>query len=359
MKSLRITFVLPVTNNLPIGGFKIVYQYANELVQRGHTVTICFTYSARPEVYRLLNYAGKIKHRLFPRFKNHYRVTWFKIDPRIRLIFDVINKNELPNADAVIATSAPTATFVAHLKKEKGRKYYLIQSSETWWYDDEDELNNTYRLGLINMAISQELVEKVYRVSGVKPVYLPDFYNNREFFVSNNVENRSNTVALLNHTQASKRTKFGMDVLKDVKKLVPDLKVELFGAYPIETKLPNYFSYTYQATPAQLRDEVFGKAKVYLLPSVLEGWGLTGIEAMASGAALVASRIGGIEDYANDENSLLVAPDDHEGFVSAVTELLKNNSKRISLSTKALSLLPLYSIEASVDKLEKVLETMF
>ena len=79
---------------------------------------------------------------------------------------------------------------------------------------------------------------------------------------------------------------------------------------------------------------------------------------MASGAALVASRIGGIEDYANDENSLLVAPDDHEGFVSAVTELLKNNSKRISLSTKALSLLPLYSIEASVDKLEKVLETM-
>ena len=134
--------------------------------------------------------------------------------------------------------------------------------------------------------------------------------------------------------------------------------MELFGAYPIETKLPNYFSYTYQATPAQLRDEVFGKAKVYLLPSVLEGWGLTGIEAMASGAALVASRIGGIEDYANDENSLLVAPDDHEGFVSAVTELLKNNSKRISLSTKALSLLPLYSIEASVDKLEKVLETM-
>ncbi|KGH65876.1 hypothetical protein X291_04295 [Oenococcus oeni IOEB_C23] len=352
---MRINFVLPPATEQPIGGYKIVFQYANKLAKIGFDVTISFCYRVYP-TFSHITYqkAARLKYHLFghgyPR-----EICWFHLDHRVKLLFDLISKYEFPDSDVVIATAAPTASMVADLPQSKGTKYYFIQNFETWWFDENiDKLNQTFNLGLNNIVISKELRQKVIESGAPEPYYLPNFYDHQEFYLTRKIENRINKVALLNHIQLTKRTKFGLEILSEVKKIVPDLQVELFGAYPAPDKLPDYVNFTYQARPKDLR-RIYGESKIYLLPSVLEGWVLTGMEAMASGTMVVSSRIGGITDYANDNNSILIAPDNKKEFVDAIVSGLTNDNMRISLSKHALKDVQRYRINESINILKRIL----
>src|SRR3546814_17960981 len=58
---MRISFVLPCSGRYPLGGFRIVYEYANRLADRGHQVSIVH-FAAFPELMttkRLLRAAGQ------------------------------------------------------------------------------------------------------------------------------------------------------------------------------------------------------------------------------------------------------------------------------------------------------------
>ncbi|MDB7775552.1 glycosyltransferase family 4 protein [Lactiplantibacillus plantarum] len=352
----KVNFILPATNDKPIGGYKIVYQYANELSRRGYTVTINFLFRVIPKtscfyLERLKRVKWRLKKPAFPA----QQVTWFKLDDKIRINPNVVGYDDVPDADVVIGTAAVTAEYVKALPDRAGRKFYFIQSYETWWYDNTESLEATYRLGMTNIVISKDLKQKVEKVSGLPVAYLPNFYDEQEFFIEQPIRSRKNTVALLNHIQESKRTKFGLNVLKKVHQEVPDLQVELFGAYQPVEPLPDYVHFTYQATPKQLRSEIYGSSKVYLMPSVLEGWGLTGTEAMASGAVLVASRIGGIIEYANDANSVLVDPDDLEGFVHEIVDLLRNDERLFKIATQGCRSVRKYTLEMATNRLTSIL----
>ncbi|HWN72720.1 MAG TPA: hypothetical protein VNN15_02810, partial [Solirubrobacterales bacterium] len=45
---MRIVFVLPARSAAPVGGFKVVYEYANRLVERGHEVALVHPWRSRP-----------------------------------------------------------------------------------------------------------------------------------------------------------------------------------------------------------------------------------------------------------------------------------------------------------------------
>jgi trehalose synthase len=65
------------------------------------------------------------------------------------------------------------------------------------------------------------------------------------------------------------------------------------------------------------------RATVVVQKSLAEGFGLTVAEAMWKGRAVVASRVGGIQDQIREgETGLLVDPDDLEAFAGAVVSLI-------------------------------------
>lgn len=357
--SMKITYVLPPNLNVPAGGYKVVYQYANELVKKGHQVNIVFLKNVIPNLKWYSNQAirNKINSFFGRTVKNVKNISWFPIDHRVKLYFDVEKEKDFPIADAIIATAAPT-TYISKLGPQVGRQFYFIQGYEEWWYKNgESSLLNTFRLpNMTNIVISHELECKVKDATDKKLKYLPNFYDPKEFFLENDIELRNNVVALLNHSQETKRTKLGIEILKEVKKQIPDLSVELFGVPEIPKNLPEYFHGTQMANPDQLRKNIFGRAKIYLLPSVLEGWGLTGMEAMASGSAVVASKIGGIVDYANDTNSVLVEPDHKDQFIKEIVELLNNDKKRQQIAKKGYQDVQKYRIEKSTLLLESILQ---
>lgn len=93
------------------------------------------------------------------------------------------------------------------------------------------------------------------------------------------------------------------------------------------------------ATRLGLRDEVrflgfvsdmpafLSKIDICILPSLLEGLGVSVLEAMAAGKAVIASRVGGLPELVIDSvTGLLVPPRDIEGLAQAISTLAGDRS---------------------------------
>ncbi|MBN1147694.1 MAG: glycosyltransferase family 4 protein [Anaerolineales bacterium] len=66
-----------------------------------------------------------------------------------------------------------------------------------------------------------------------------------------------------------------------------------------------------------------GRSDILFMPSLSEGLPVVGVQALAMGLALVASRVGGFVDLVDDgKNGYLVAPEKPDGYQRALVELL-------------------------------------
>jgi mannosyltransferase len=75
---------------------------------------------------------------------------------------------------------------------------------------------------------------------------------------------------------------------------------------------------------------------IYAFTSRNEGFGLTLLEAMASGAALVAARAGGAERVVTDgETGILVAPGDAPALVAALEPLMRDPAFAAEMGRRA------------------------
>jgi glycosyltransferase involved in cell wall biosynthesis len=75
---------------------------------------------------------------------------------------------------------------------------------------------------------------------------------------------------------------------------------------------------------------------VFAFPSRLEGSPNALLEAMACGVAVVATRIGGVVDLIDDEETgLLIPPDDAEALSIAIDRLLRDAPLRAALGDRA------------------------
>ncbi len=106
---------------------------------------------------------------------------------------------------------------------------------------------------------------------------------------------------------------------------------------------------------------VYDAADILLLPSlVMEGFGLTLIEAMARGRPVIAVNRGGPLDIVVDGlNGLLVEPDDPAAIAAAVRRLVRDEEFRSSVQRAALGIVrQRFTIEGTVRTLEEYLFTL-
>lgn len=95
---------------------------------------------------------------------------------------------------------------------------------------------------------------------------------------------------------------------------------------------------------------------VFVMPSLKEGLGLSLMEAMAAGLAVIGSDVGGIKSLIqHNRTGLLVQPADSEGLSKAILELLDNSQQRKSLGDNAREFIARnFSAEQMVNLTEKM-----
>jgi glycosyltransferase involved in cell wall biosynthesis len=324
---LKLTFILPFPPTKPVGGAKVVYEYANRLADKGHQVVVLHSLK-RPFKK---NKSPLWWKRLVFKLRKVERPNWFALDKAVesRIVPEISDKY-VPDGDAVISTWWQMAYALDKIIDSKGRKFNLIQDYEIW--ENQQELvHQSYRLPLAHLVIARYLGKLVHRYSGREPLYLPNAIDGRQFFVSRSIDSRKpESVIMLYSDESRKGSKIGLDALVKVKADFPGLTATLFGVGEKPEDLPDWV--TYYKRPTTLR-ELYNDHAIMISPSLGEGWALPPAEAMACGCAVVCTDIGGHADYAkHQETALLVEPGNAIALAEKLSILLMRPEKRIELA---------------------------
>lgn len=350
-EKMKITFCLPSLPDVPVGGFKVVFEYANSLVERGHEVSIvCFT---NQKFNIVKNYA--IKYYLSQLYK-HFYPKWFPLDQRVRRIATPYrNETHFPDSDIVFATAVNTAEIVYKLPKRCGRKFYLIQDFENWSFSDE-EVYKTYQMGMNNIVVSQWLYELVSKFDpDVRLLKNP--IDTRNFSIINQIEERNPLeIAMLYHYGEHKGVPIALEALSLVRQQCPNIHVTMFGACEKREEIDKeWISYYQNQTALQLRN-IYNNTAIFVCASINEGFGLTGAESMACGCALVSTAYKGVFEYASNENAMLSPINDSYALAENIIRLIENNELRFKLAHKGSEDLKAFSLNLAVDKFEEIIE---
>jgi len=125
-------------------------------------------------------------------------------------------------------------------------------------------------------------------------------------------------------------------------KLFPDVMLIIAGDGPMKEELYSMMEdhgLKERVLFLGFRDDVaqlLEAMDIFVLCSKSEGLPITLIEAMASGKAIVASRVGGIPEVIKDGvNGILISPDNPTELAEALVGLINDPTKRVRLGTKA------------------------
>jgi D-inositol-3-phosphate glycosyltransferase len=90
------------------------------------------------------------------------------------------------------------------------------------------------------------------------------------------------------------------------------------------------------AQPQELLPSYFAAADVVAVPSHYESFGMVALEALASGAAVVAANVGGLALTIEDGRSgLLFPPDDHAALAAQIEQLIERPTEAAVLRAGA------------------------
>jgi glycosyltransferase involved in cell wall biosynthesis len=102
---------------------------------------------------------------------------------------------------------------------------------------------------------------------------------------------------------------------------------------------------------------LYGKTQALIFPSLLEGFGLTVLEAMSQGAPVITSHTGALAEIAGDA-ALLVDPYSVESIGQAMSEVIDNDRLRTSLIEKGKRHIELFSWKETGEGLRRVIDTV-
>ena len=347
---MRIAFVLPCRSPVPIGGFSVVYRYANCLTERGHEVSVLHPRTRFPP----RGVDGKIKAEVW-RWRYRRRpdllAPWFRFSPGVRLTATRhLSDGPLPEADAVVATTWPTTAAVAEATAAGARGFYFIQGDEG---EGSPEGVGTWSLPLHKIVVSRWLEEKAVGLGeGSRTSRVPNGTDTDLWGVDLAADRREPRVgALLGDGKGREEI---LAALRIARAEVPGLRVAAFGTKPPPPELPGWVQYVQLPSPARLR-ALYNSCALFVQASRSEGWGLPATESMACGCALITCDNGGSREYATDGETALVVERSPQAFGDAIVRLLGDRELRLRLSRQGRERVLSFSWESATDEFEDVL----
>jgi len=350
---MKITFVLPGIGLS--GGVKAVFEFANYLQKRGHTVFVVYSlipikFGAKWYNFRFL--ASALLH-VIRDFRRSDYLDWFDLKANLIKV-PTLQENWIPNADIIVATWWETAYWVSKYSKQKGKKFYLAQHYETWG-GPKKKVDNSYKLGLRIIVNSTWLKNILENEVGVKVESLIFHSPDREQFYSESKRRSDNTIRILMPYRREnwKGSEDGIKVFKIVKEKFPYAQLIMFGP-ELKSEIPICTKYHKRPSNSQLR-RLYNSCDIFIFPSWYEGFGMPPMEAMACRLAVVTTNVGAVPDYAIPGKTALVSPPrDIKKMAQNVIKLIENKDLREEIAQNGCDYIKQFTWGKATEQLEEV-----
>jgi L-malate glycosyltransferase len=353
---LRITVLCPSYVWTPGGGFRVIYEYANHLVKRGHQVSIVhprrLKYAPKkpPE-----NLRGWVREKVFAarNLVSKPSIPWQPIDSRVNMLYvPSSDARYFPDADVLFASAWQTVQSVLECPPSKGEKFILIQGREV---DGDLQLveEKTWRSPLHRVVISKWIREMGESLGAGDMVYIPNAIDHERYRMKTPVKDRPLQVAMLYSDVKIKGAADGIAALQIVKQKIPGLKAIIFGIGPRRSWIPEWIEYHRNPDQQFIVDKIYNGSRVILSPSWMEGFALPPAEAAACGCAIVSTDSGGIREYVEDgRTGLLSAPKNPDALAENLCRVLGDDNLRIRLVEQAQQEIGLWNWDRSAELME-------
>lgn len=336
----KVVILFPGSAHRPIGGHKVVYEYANRFVADGYEVDMVYpAFKYRYGKFQLgeflwrfsyatLNYIIRYLFHLYSCRK------WFPLDKRIRehWVYS-LRKNHIPNADIYIATAIKTSVYLNSYKDvPNGSKLYFIQGYECWGDVSKTELHKTYHFPFRKIAVSHWL-KKVIEDTGESCTLIRNGFDFNYFSLAHPIETRSKFMICMGFSASPNKGSFdAIEALNIVKEKYPQLEINVFSAEHCPKFLPNWYHY-YRIPDQETHNRILNDSAIFIAPSWSEGFGLTVGEAMICGCAVVCADNPGHQEMAIHGKTALLSPiKDSKALASNIIQLIENDSLRYQIA---------------------------
>lgn len=304
------------------GGLKCVIQIANGLKEKGHDVSI---YAPRVYQLRHVNFYKKLKH-----IKTSCQVIFYN------------SEKQIPESDVIIATAWETAYVLDRLVEDKKtyKPVYFIQHIETWDYYNTGEMSENDHLALntytfpFHKIITSDWLEKYictpYKVPmGIDPVKeIPESEWRNPFYRE-------------------------QPIIVAIERGIPwkgdDIINKLAEEYPIQI---------YKNLSNEVLDSVLWRADIFLSASLVEGFNLPVLEAMAHGCCCITTVTGATPDYSDGGVGVLFVKRDTNSFKESIDYLCRDPKIIRRIGQNAQRLAKEWTIQRTINEFEKVLKDL-
>lgn len=354
---MKIVFVSPSPN--ASGGARVIARHAIALKQRGHDVTLVYPPRARAtwsETFRLLIGRHWRLSRLVGRASSHYdELDVAQIElPTRRPVTD----DDLPDADVVIATWWETAEWVSELSPRKGARAYFLQHYEVFEHLPVDRVRRTWSLPMHKIVVCDWLADIARNEYGDTDVsVVRNSVDTEQFDAPARERNPAPTVGFMYGAARFKGAQFAIEAIERLSDRRPSLKALSFGSTPPIRSLALPRCVDFFLDPSQsLIPKLYARCDVWIVPSLVEGFGLPILEAMACRTPVVSSHTGAAPDLLSGGAGILVEPGDSAALAAAVDRVLGlDETKWLQMSETGYALAHAYTWDHATNLFENAL----
>lgn len=189
-------------------------------------------------------------------------------------------------------------------------------------------IQRIYRQKISVICVSKALVEDISRFSGARfPFYvIPNIVSGN---LQNNEKRIPNRFFMLSQWKKPKRPNLVIDAFKRLVVDYPTAELVIGGYGPLYDEMRSNAYNCGSIKFVGLLDqksiaEQFGQCEYFIHPSDYETFSVVCAEAVTAGCFVIASQVGGIPEFINERNGLLVYPNTRENFEQAMRYAIEN-----------------------------------
>lgn len=355
---MKITFVLP--NAAMLGGTRVVATFAERLRRRGHQV--CVISMPRPRLsprarWRRWWNTGSWRYSTNP---GPSHLDGLSIEHRLLDRWRTVQDSDVPDGDVVIATWWQTADGVAALHPSKGAKVYFVMDYGAHSGQSLEQIVPTWRLPMYKITISRWLESLIReQVHPSDPVEcIPVSVELEQFQAPERGKQPVPTVGFVYGTRPQKGCAIALEAIRLAREKIPASRVLAIGhdAVVPQLVLPEDATYFLRLAEPEL-PAVYSRCDAWLFTSLLEGFGLPILEAMACRTPVIATPAGAAPELLARGGGILVGQAEPREIAEALLEIWNMDDhvwRRLSAAAHATATSCTW--DDAVDRFEAVLE---